>query len=122
MCYITGKVISLGTCDVKSYALLGMWASIPFLDISTRICLLPLDINLPDPISIEVEVLVGLAGGTTARRNVVFIRTEDVEYEAKFAFLIEVTKVPKLNPATATTRCEDGRRKPQWDSVLIDDV
>jgi len=122
MCYIKRKVISLGTCDVESYAPLGIWTSISFLDIRTHICLLSLDINLPDPISIELEVLVGWVGGTTTSRNVVFIRTEDVEYGVKFGFLIEVTKVPKLNPATATTRCEYGRRKPQCGGVRIDDV
>ena len=90
-----------------------MSTRIVFLDIRTRICLLSLDVNPPDPISTEVEVLVGLARGTITFRNVVFIRTEDVEYGVKFAFLMEETKVPELNPATATTKCEDGRRKPQ---------
>jgi len=90
-----------------------MWARISFLDIIAHIRLLALDIKLPDRISIDMEMLVRLGGGTNTSRDVLVIRLEDVEYGAKFAFLVKVTKIPKLNPATATTRCGDGRRKPQ---------
>jgi hypothetical protein len=83
---ITGKVISQGTLDVQSYALLGMWTNLPsFLDIRTCIHLLSLDINMPDPSPSDGEVLVGLAGGTSTFCNVLLIRMKDVEYGAEFA-------------------------------------
>ena len=70
-----------------------------------------------------MEVLVGLARGTSTFRNVLLIRTKDVEYRAKFARIFEVTKVPKLYPATSTsTREEGGRRKPERDSVRVNNV
>jgi hypothetical protein len=63
-----------------------MWTNLSsFLDIRTCIRLLSLDIKLPDPSPIDVEVLVGLAGGTSTFRNILFIRTKDVEYGAEFA-------------------------------------
>ena len=54
-------------------------------DVSTCIRLLSLDINLPDRISIDVEVLVGLTGRTSTFRNVLLIRMKDVEYGVEFA-------------------------------------
>jgi hypothetical protein len=84
--YTTGKVILQGTPDVQSYALLGMWTSLfSFLDIRTCIRLSFLDIDLPDRILIDVEVLVGLAGRTSSFRNVLLVRMKDVEYGVKFA-------------------------------------
>jgi hypothetical protein len=81
------------------------------------------DINVPDRIPIDMEVLVGLAGRTSAFRNVLLIRLKDVEYGAKFAWIIEVTKIPKLNPATSTTwREERRRRKPERDRVRANNV
>jgi len=63
-----------------------MWTILSsFLDIRTCICLLSLDINLPDGILIDVEVLVGLAGRTSTFRNVLLVRLKDVEYGTKFA-------------------------------------
>ena len=83
---IIGKVISQGTHDVQSYALLGMWTNLStFLDIRTCIRHLFLNINLPNPIPIDVEVLVGLIRGTSTLRNVLLIRMEDVENGAEFA-------------------------------------
>jgi hypothetical protein len=74
---------------------------------------------LPDRIPIDKEVLVGLAGGTSTFRNVPLIRMKDVEYGVEFARIIEVTKIPKLNPATSTvTREEGGCRKPEREPFL----
>ena len=80
------KVISQGTRNIQSYALLGMW-TIPssFLDISTCIRLLSLDINLPDRIPIDIEVLVKLAGRISTFCDVLLIRMKDVEYGVEFA-------------------------------------
>ena len=63
-----------------------MWANLfSFLDIRTCIRLLFRDIKLPDPIPIDVEVLVGLAGRTGTLRNVLLIRLKDVEYGVEFS-------------------------------------
>jgi len=84
--YTTGKVISQGTRDIQSYALLGMWTTLSsFLDIRTCVRLSFLDIKLPDRIPIDIEVLVGLARRTSTFRNVLFVRLKDVEYGVKFA-------------------------------------
>jgi len=81
-----GKVISQGARDVQSYALLGMWTTLPlFLDIETCVRLLSLDVKLPDRIPIEMEVLVRLAGGASTFRNVLLKRMKDIKYRAKFA-------------------------------------
>src|SRR5258707_9683058 len=52
---------------------------------------------------------LGLAGRMSTFRNVLLIRLKDVEYGAKFAWIIEVTKIPKSNPATSTTGREEGQ-------------
>ena len=81
-----GKVISHGTRDIQSYALLGMWTNLSsFLDIRACIRHLFPNVKLPNPIPIDVEVLVGLIGGTSTLRNVLLIRMEDVENGAEFA-------------------------------------
>ena len=78
-----GRSVTLcGTRDVQSYALLGISS---FLDIKTCICLLSLDINLPDGIPIDIEVLVRLAGRISTFCDVLLIRLKNVEYGVKFA-------------------------------------
>jgi len=63
-----------------------MWTSLSsFLDIRTCKRLLFLDINLPDRIPIDMEVLIGLAGRTSTFRDVLLIRTKDVEYGVEFS-------------------------------------
>ena len=63
-----------------------MWTSLSsFLDIRTCICLLSLDINLPDRIPIDMDVLVRLAWGTGTFRNVLLVRMKNIEYGVEFA-------------------------------------
>ena len=83
-----------------------------------------LDIDLPDSRSkIGGEVLIGLPWGLSAIPNILIIGTKDVEYGAKFAGIVEVTKIPELDPTTPTTsRKEVWGRIPDRDSVRVDDV
>ena len=95
---------------VQFYALSGTISS--FLDIRTCIRLFFwVGIKQTDPIPIEVEMLVVLTGGTSTFRDVLVMRMKDVEHGTKFAFLIEEPKIPRLNPATATTRFVYSRRR-----------
>jgi len=101
-----------------------MWTTLSsFRNIRTCIRLWFSDIKLPDRIPVDMEMLVGLAGRMGTFRNVLLIRLKDIKYRAKFAWIIEVTKIPKSNPTTSTTRGEEGRcRKPQRDSVRVNNV
>ena len=101
-----------------------MWVTLSSSrNIRTCVRLFFSDINLPHRILIDMEVLVGLAGRMSAFRNVLLMRLKDVEYGAKFAWILEVTKIPKLNPATFTTGREEGRRrKPERDRVRTNNV
>jgi hypothetical protein len=78
---------------------------------------------MPDRTPIDMELLVGLTGRMSTFRNVLLIRLKDIKYGAKFAWILEVTKIPRLNPATSTARGEEsGCRKPQRDSVRVNNV
>ena len=111
---------------MKSYSPLGLRTSLlrRSLDIRTCIYTLSLDIDLPDcrP-KIDAEVLIGLAWGKGTVFNVLIIRTKDVEYRAKFAGILEVTKIPELDPTTSTTLRKEVRRwMPERDSVRANDI
>lgn len=93
----------------SAYTLLGMRASLFSLDTRNCVCMLSLNIDLPDHIpKVDARVLMYLAWGRGTFSNVLLIIMKDVEYEAKFAGIIKSNQVPQVEPRDVHHKGERG--------------